>query len=136
MAHYAFLNEDNEVLEVIVGKDENDHVPTPYASWEDYYGNIKSKTCKRCSYNTSGGEHLLGGTPFRKNYPGPGYTYDESRDAFIPLKPEGCESWVLNEDTCLWEAPVERPEDNLEEGYAYSWMEDSGTWEKVNIFEN
>ena len=118
MAHYAFLNEDNEVLEVIVGKDENDPVPTPHASWEDYYGNIKSKTCKRCSYNTSGGEHLLGGTPFRKNYPGPGYTYDESRDAFIG--PQNFPSWILNEETCAYEAPIAYPEDEN----TYIWDED------------
>lgn len=118
MAHYAFLNEDNEVLEVIVGKNENDPVPTPHASWEDYYGNIKSKTCKRCSYNTSGGEHLLGGTPFRKNYPGPGYTYDESRDAFIG--PQNFPSWVLNEETCSYEAPIAHPMD----GNTYIWDED------------
>tara|TARA_R100001460_G_scaffold16215_1_gene35549 strand:+ start:212 stop:616 length:405 start_codon:yes stop_codon:yes gene_type:complete len=121
MAHYAFLNEDNEVLEVIVGKDENHPVPTPHASWEDYYASIKGKTCKRCSYNTRGGEHSLGGTPFRKNYPGPDYTYDETRDAFVG--PKYFESWVLNEETCGYEAPLPLPDDANEDNQ-YIWDED------------
>ena len=135
MAHYALLNIKNEVIRVIVGVDEGSNGRT-IDEIEQGYAKFTKLKCKKTSYNTRGGVHILGGTPYRKNYAGIGFTYDESRDAFIPLKPEGCESWVLNEDTCLWEAPVERPEDNQEEGYANSWMEDSGTWEKVNIFEN
>ena len=73
---------------------------------------------KQTSYNTRGGVHLLGGTPFRKNYPGPGYTYDESRDAFIG--PQNFPSWVLNEETCSYEAPIAHPMD----GNTYIWDED------------
>lgn len=100
MAHYAFLDTNNIVTEVIVGKDEN----TEGVDWEQHYGDFRGQTCKRTSYNTSGGVHALEGTPFRKNYAGLGYTYDASRDAFIPPKP--LESWVLNEETCLWEDPT------------------------------
>ena len=121
MAHYAFLNMQNIVTEVIVGKDETDG-PT---NWELHYGNIREQVCKRTSYNTRGGVHSEGGTPFRKNYAGVGYTYDESRDAFIPPKPFN--SWVLNETTCLWEAPVEYPTD----GQQYSWNEELGTWDLI-----
>jgi len=121
MAHYAFLNMQNIVTEVIVGKDETDG-PT---NWEIHYGNIREQVCKRTSYNTRGGVHLEGGVPFRKNYAGIGYSYDEVRDAFIPPKP--FDSWILNETTCLWEAPVEYPTD----GQRYSWNEELGTWDLI-----
>jgi len=77
---------------------------------------------KQTSYNTQGGVHKLGGTPLRKNHAGIGYTYDEDRDAFIPKKPFN--SWVLNETTCLWEAPVAYPTD----GQQYSWNEQNQSW--------
>ena len=119
MAHYAFLDESNIVTEVIVGKNEGEEG----TDWEVHYGNFRGQTCKRTSYNTSGGVHLLGGgTPYRKNYAGIGYTYDEARDAFIPPKPYP--SWLLNETTCLWEAPVPRPED----GELYNWDEATTSW--------
>ena len=86
--------------------------------WEGYYG--KGGLCKRTSYNTIGGVHQNDGTPFRKNYAGVGYTYDPVRDAFYA--PQPFESWTLNEDTCLWECPVERPEGE------YWWKEDTGEW--------
>ena len=121
MAHYAFLNMQNIVTEVIVGKDETDG-PT---NWEIHYGNFREQVCKRTSYNTKGGVHTNGGTPFRKNYAGIGYTYDETRDAFIP--PQPYDSWVLNETSCLWEAPVAYPDD----GQMYTWNEEMGTWDLV-----
>ena len=121
MAHYAFLNMQNIVTEVIVGKDETDG-PT---NWEMHYGNIREQVCKRTSYNTRGGVHSEGGTPFRKNYAGIGYTYDFARDAFIPPKP--FDSWTLNENSCLWEAPVAMPDD----GQQYSWNEELGTWDLI-----
>jgi hypothetical protein len=74
------------------------------------------------SYNTVGGEHKLGGTPLRKNYAGIGFTYDRVKDAFIPPKPFA--SWVLNEDTCLWDAPVVMPDD----GKIYVWDEATTNW--------
>ena len=77
---------------------------------------------KQTSYNTHGGVHSLGGTPFRKNHAGIGYTYDEDRDAFIPKKPFN--SWILNEQTCLWEAPVAYPTD----GKIYNWDELTKNW--------
>ena len=119
MAHYAFLNMQNIVTEVIVGKDETDG-PT---NWEIHYGNIREQVCKRTSYNTLAGEHKLGGTPFRKNYAGIGYTYDHARDAFIPPKEYG--SWTLNPNSCTWEAPVEYPND----GQHYTWDEENQKWD-------
>ena len=119
MAHYSFLNMQNIVTEVIVGKDETDG-PT---NWEIHYGNFREQVCKRTSYNTKGGVHTNSGTPFRKNYAGIGYTYDETRDAFIP--PQPYDSWVLNETSCLWEAPVAYPTD----GNQYEWNEELGTWD-------
>jgi len=80
---------------------------------------------KQTSYNTSGGVHKFGGTPFRKNHAGIGYIYDEDRDAFIPPKPFN--SWVLNEDTCLWEFPVAYPTD----GQRYTWNESTTTWDLI-----
>ena len=74
------------------------------------------------SYNTAGGQHKLGGTPLRKNYAGVGFTYDATRDAFIPPKPFA--SWLLNEDTCLWDAPTPMPQD----GKLYSWDEATTSW--------
>ena len=118
MAHYAFLNMQNIVTEVIVGKDETDG-PT---NWEIHYGNQREQICKRTSYNTLAGEHRKGGTPFRKNYAGIGYTWDHARDAFIP--PKEYDSWTLNPNSCTWEAPVEYPND----GKVYTWDEDNKTW--------
>jgi len=81
---------------------------------------------KQTSYNTVGGVHLLGGTPFRKNHAGIGYTYDENRNAFIPQKPYN--SWVLNENTCNWEAPITRPiDDNM-----YTWNESTLSWDLLD----
>ena len=81
----------------------------------------------KTSYNTHGGVHDNGGTPLRKNHAGIGYTYDEDRDAFIPPKP--FKSWILNEDTCLWETPVVMPTEELEENEYYSWNESIINWE-------
>lgn len=121
MAHYAFLDESFRVTEVIVGKDESNF------DWEAYYGNIRGQLCKRTSYWTVGGEHLKSGTPFRMNFAGIGFTYDTVRDAFIPPKP--FESWVLNENTCLWEAPVPYPEGETK----YNWDEESKSWKEVTL---
>jgi len=88
---------------------------------------------KQTSYNTVGGVHKLGGTPFRKNHASVGYTYDEDRDAFIPPKP--FPSWVLNETTCLWEAPIARPEltqEQIDNNNYYTWNEQNQTWDLVN----
>lgn len=118
MAHYAYLDENNIVTGVIVGKDENE-VVDGITDWEAYYG------AKRTSYNTIGGVHKFGGIPFRKNYAGIGYSYDPVRDAFIPPKP--FDSWTLNENSCWWEPPVAMPTDDK----IYRWDEDSLTWKEV-----
>jgi len=83
------------------------------------------------SYNTYGGVHNNNGTPLRKNYAGMGYTYDETRDAFIAPKPFN--SWILNEQTCLWEAPVAIPTETLEENEHYTWNESTLTWDIVEV---
>ena len=120
MAHYAVLDENNIVTMVFVGKNEDEIVldenGNPY-DWEVYYG------AKRTSYNTLNGVHLNGGTPFRKNYAGVGFTYDAGRDAFIPPKP--FESFVFNEDKCNWEAPIPVPN---EEGKFFVWDEETLNW--------
>jgi hypothetical protein len=118
MGHYAFLNENNIVTEVITGKDEG----VDGIDWEEWYGNFRGRVCKRTSYNTLGGVHSLGGAPYRKNYAGIGYTYDQTRDAFIPPKPYP--SWLLNESTCLWDPPIPYPND----GNVYNWNEEAQQW--------
>jgi hypothetical protein len=121
MAHYAFLDSNNIVTEVIVGKDEGEEG----VDWEAHYGAFRGQTCKRTSYNTHGGVHSGGGTPLRKNYAGIGYSYNQIRDAFIPPKPYA--SWLLNEDTCLWGPPVPYPDD----GNRYAWDEITTSWVQV-----
>jgi hypothetical protein len=116
MAHYAFLDEDSIVVEVIVGSDAEG------TDWEAHYAAFRGQQCKQTSYNTFGGVHKFDGTALRKNYAGIGYTYDVQRDAFIPPSPYP--SWVLNDDTCLWVAPVKMPED----GEQYQWDESAGVW--------
>jgi hypothetical protein len=105
MAHYAFLDDKGIVTEVIYGKDEGEEG----IDWEQRYGEIRGQKCLRTSYNTHGGVHSAGGTPFRKNYAGIGFKYDKLRDAFIPPRPFS--GWIFNEETCLWNPPVPIPED-------------------------
>ena len=122
MAHYAILNEDNYVTQVIVGRNENDIVLDKDGNtidWEKYYGG------KRTSYNTSNGVHKLGGTAFRKNYAGAGFFYDINRDAFIP--PKRYPSWIFNEEKCNWVAPIALPTD----GHNYYWDEFTTTWKLI-----
>lgn len=126
MGHYALLNIKNEVIRVITGVDEGSEGRTIEQIEESYRSFTKLK-CKKTSYNTQGGVHLLGGTPFRKNYAGEGYLYDEDRDAFIPPKPKGLDSWVVNEDSCLWEAPIPYPDD----GQDYIWNEETQSWDLI-----
>jgi hypothetical protein len=118
LAHFAKLDENNVVIFVTVGRQEDDGKEADLcARTGDVY--------KQTSYNTHGGVHALGGTPLRKNYAGIGYTYDAGRDAFIPQKPYA--SWLLNETTCLWDAPVAYPDD----GKRYSWDEATTSWVEV-----
>jgi len=122
MAHYAFLDSNNIVTEVIVGKNEGEDG----IDWEQWYGEFRGQTCKRTSYNTYGGVHSNGGTPLRKNYAGIGYTYDVGRDAFIPPKPFA--SWVLDEAKCIWNAPTPMP---VVEGKRFTWDEPTTSWVEV-----
>jgi len=114
MAHYAFLDENNIVTQVIVGRDEWE-VVGKINNWEAYYGALNGVVCKRTSYNGN----------IRKNFAGIGFTYDEDRDAFIPPKPY--ESWLLDEETCRWEAPTPYPDD----GVMYEWDEETTDWVAV-----
>ncbi len=117
MAHYAFLDQNNIVTEVIVGKDEGEDG----IDWEQHYGEFRGQVCKRTSYNTAAGVHSNGGTPFRKNYAGIGYTYNAVRDAFIP--PQPYPSWTLD-DNANWQPPLAMPTD----GKMYSWDEQTQQW--------
>lgn len=128
MAHYALINKDtNIVINVIAGVDENitqtdldgSQIGGSSEAWEEFYASrpwFKNVYCKRTSYNNN----------IRKNYAGIGYTYDAGRDAFIPPKP--FDSWVLNEDTCHWQAPVAYPTD----GKLYLWNEETTQWIEVD----
>ena len=128
MAHYAFINDNNIVTQVIVGKDENDLVDG-ITDWEAYYGERMGERCLRTSYNTVAGVHASGGEAYRGNYAGIGYTYDEALDAFIA--PQPFPSWTLNEAAYSWEAPVAYPED----GGVYVWNENKKEWEAVVVDE-
>jgi|TARA_E500000318_G_scaffold15881_1_gene16256 hypothetical protein len=103
MAHFARLNDQNKVTQVVV---VNNDVATDEAAGVAFLKNIYGQNTiwKQTSYNTQRGVHLLGGTPFRKNFAGIDMNYDEGRDAFVPDQP--FPSWTLNEDTCVWDAPV------------------------------
>jgi hypothetical protein len=114
MSHFAKVV-DGVVTQVIVAEQEffQTFVDSSPGEWI------------QTSYNTYGGQHKLGGTPLRKNYAGIGFAYDRTKDAFIPPKP--FTSWVLNEDTCLWDAPVAMPTD----GKRYVWNEETTSWVEV-----
>lgn len=126
MSHYAFLDANNIVISVIVGKNEDEDS----IDWEEFYG------AKRTSYNTRRGKYYYSdGTlhpdqskAFRKNYAGIGYSYDPVRDAFIPPKPEGRDSWTLNEETCVWEAPVPKPIPPEGSYQEFTWDEATLSW--------
>jgi len=123
MAHFAEIDAEGTVLRVLVVADDQEGRGQEFLANDLGLGG----TWKKTSYNTAGGVHSNGGTPFRKNYAGIGFKYDEGRDAFIPPKPFA--SWSLNEDTCLWEAPVEYPGD----GGMYTWNEDTTSWDEVTV---
>jgi len=133
MASFAKLNSENIVttVESVVNevlKDSNgiEQESIGIQFLKTLY-NEPNAIWKQTSYNTVGGVHLLGGTPFRKNHAGIGYTYDETKDAFIPQKPYN--SWILNEQTCNWDAPIPMPTTILEDNKYYSWNESIINWE-------
>jgi len=136
MASFAKIGLNNKVIEVLsvnneVLKDANGIEQESIGI--DFLTKLTGHPVwKQTSYNTSGGVHKLGGTPFRKNHAGIGMTYDEDRDAFIPEKPYA--SWVLNEDTCLWEAPVAMPtltQEQINNQNYYIWNEQNQTWDLI-----
>jgi hypothetical protein len=127
MASFAKIGLNNKVIEVL---SVNNEVLKDSNGIEQEINGIDFLTkltgwaiWKQTSYNTSGGIHKNNGTPFRKNHAGIGYTYDETRDAFIAPKPFN--SWIVNEDTCFWEAPVAYPQDDND----YKWNEQTLSWD-------
>jgi len=128
MASFAKLNSENIVITVEsvvneVLKDSNgiEQEQLGIQFLKTLY-NEPEAIWKQTSYNTHGGVHSNGGIPFRKNFAGIGYTYDSQRDAFIPKKPYN--SWILNEETCNWNAPISYPND----GQRYNWNEETQSW--------
>jgi len=135
MASFAKIGKGNIVEKVVVVSND---IATTEQVGVDFLNTLYGTrdVWKQTSYNTIGGEHTLGGTPFRKNYAGIGFKYDQTKDAFIEPKPFN--SWILNETTCVWEAPIEKPttyDNNItdENGNAvpdsYKWNEDNQTWD-------
>ena len=124
MAHFAKLGIGSKVTAVHVVSND---IATTEQAGIDFLNTLHgtNDVWRQTSYNTKGGEHTLGGTPFRKNFASLGYKYDDTRDAFIPPKP--FKSWTLNEDTCRWEAPVAYPDD----GKQYNWNEETTSWDLV-----
>ena len=131
MASFAKIGLNNKVIEVLSVVNEVLHDSNGVEQENigiDFLTKLTGWAIwKQTSYNTIGGVHKLGGTPFRKNHAGIGFTYDEDRDAFIPPKPFN--SWILNETTCLWEAPVAYPDDDNK----YNWNEETQQW---NLIDN
>ena len=125
MAHFAKLGKGNKILTVVA---VHNNVATTEQAGIDFLNNLYNTrdVWKQTSYNTHGGVHLLGGTPFRKNYAIIGGKYNESKNAFI--SPQPFASWILNETTCNWEAPVAKPDD----GQEYKWNEATTTWDVDN----
>jgi hypothetical protein len=124
MAHFAKLGVGNIIIKVAVVSND---IAISEQAGIDFLNNLYGSrdVWKQTSYNTSGGVHSSGGTPFRKNHAGVGYTYDQTRDAFIPPKPFN--SWILNEDTCRWEAPVALPDTENR----YNWNEINQNWDII-----
>ena len=119
MAHYAFLDENSIVTSVIVGNEESGDT-----DWEEHYSTFTGQTCKRTSYNTIANTHTNGGTPFRGNYAGIGYTYDTVNDVFY--EPQPFASWTISEETnWVWTPPVPYPDDETTQ---YNWDEDTTSW--------
>jgi hypothetical protein len=125
MAHYALLDENNIVVQVITGVEENELIEgkTP----EEWYGEFHNMRCLRTSYNTYANTHKSGGVPFRKNYASKGFIYSPEFDAFIPPKPY--DSWLLDRNTFQWIPPTPKPEDG--ENYIWKWDNFNKEWVKV-----
>jgi len=140
MAYYALINKDNIVVQVITGVDENEiqtdldgtQVGGSTEAWEKFYESqpqFAGLICKRTSYNTNGNIHETGGTPFRGNFAGIGYTYHQDFDVFIP--PQPFSSWKLSYVTYKWKPPVPRP--TSIEGCVWKWSELNKEWVKIEV---
>jgi hypothetical protein len=129
MASFAKIGLNNKVIEVLSVVNEVLHDANGVEQESigiDFLTKLTGyPVWKQTSYNTKGGIHMEGGTPFRKNHAGIGFTYDEERDAFIAPKPFN--SWILNEDTCKWESPIPYPQDNNR----YNWNEQNQSWDLI-----
>ena len=143
MAHYALINDENIVVHVITGVNENETqtdldgtvVGGSAQEWEKFYSNLpwfNGLKCKQTSYNTIGNEHTNGGTPLRGNFAGIGYKYDKDFDVFIA--PQPYPSWILDYDTFQWKAPIDKPEKI--EGFAWRWSEINKEWIKVSTTQD
>jgi hypothetical protein len=133
MASFAKLGTNN-IVEQVISVNNNELLDNEIESETKGIEFCKSlfgqdTNWKQTSYNTQAGIHKLGGTPFRKNHAGIGYTYDDNRDAFIPPKPYN--SWILNEETCNWNAPIAYPVDSNINNM-YIWNEEILNWELIN----
>jgi hypothetical protein len=115
MSHFAEINKNGIVQRVLVAEQDfiNSGTVGDPSNWI------------QTSYNTYGGKHKLGGKPLRMNFAGINYSYDKKRDAFIPPQPYN--SWLFNENTCLWDSPVPYPSD----GNRYNWNEEKINWEQI-----
>ena len=129
MAHFCKLGKGNIVEKVVVVSND---VATTEQAGVDFLNNLygTNDVWKQTSYNTKGGIHKTGGTPFRKNYAGVGWRYSQELDAFI--QPQPFRSWTLNETTCLFEPPIAKPEltqDEKDNNNYYEWNEQNRTWD-------
>jgi len=131
MANFCKLGVGNKVVQVEVVSND---IATTEQAGIDFLNNLygTNDVWKKTSYNTRGGIHKLDSTPFRKNFAGIGWKYDQTRDAFIPPQPYS--SWTLNETTCLWEAPIAKPQltqEEIDNSNYYRWNEDNKTWDLI-----
>ena len=124
MVHYALLDENNIVVQVIPGRNE-DEIVDGITDWEAHYSEVTGLKCKRTSYNTLRGVHHSGGTPYRITYAGIGMIYDETLDGFID--PQPFPSWTFDADSYSWIAPISKPD----AGYDWVWDEESASWKEL-----
>ena len=133
MAHYAFINDENIVVQVIVGNNEDTTPPEGFDTWEAYYESLEwhTGTCLRTSYNTYQNSHILGGTPFRGNYASVDMIYDATNDVFYEQQPYA--SWTLDSSTWTWQPPVPYPtltqeQLDADDVTSYYWDEETTNW--------
>lgn len=135
MAHYALLDNNNVIVNVIVGKDEDEviydsYTDTTISDWEEYYSEVTGLIAKRTSYNTFKGEHREGKTPFRGNYAQVGGKYDPQKDIFIPPKPDNKDWYELDETGLFWKDTRPYASENTSTVHnVYVWNETTNSWD-------